>query len=190
MSSPAEKELTQIRADLAGDDQEKALTALLPTVYDELRRVADSLMRAERADHTLQTTALVHEAYMRLAGTGQPQWRDRTHFFRLAAKVMRRVLINHGEAHRAQKRGGGRPGLSLDEVTIALAESDVDWGALDEALVDLRSRDRRKADIVELRFFGGCTIDETADALDVSTATVEREWRFARAWLRSRLAAS
>ncbi len=188
MSSPAEQNLTRIRAALAGDPQEQALTTLLPSVYDELRRLAESLMRSERADHTLQTTALVHEAYVRLAGSGEPRWQDRKHFFRLAAIVMRHVLIDHAEARRAQKRGGGRAGLSLEEVTIALGDPDIDLQALDEALTDLGTRDRQKADVVELRFFGGCTIDETSETLGISTATVEREWRFARAWLRSRLA--
>ncbi len=180
-------EITQILADLESTDQATAFAKLLPLVYDELRALSEGYLRHERPDHTLQATALVHEAYVRLAGGHGPRWENRSHFFRVAAKVMRRILINHALARKAGKRGpqGGR--IDLEEITLCFPETDVDLLDLHEAMVELAERDRQKARVVELRFFAGCTIEETAEALGVSTATVERDWRFARAWLRNRL---
>jgi RNA polymerase sigma factor (TIGR02999 family) len=180
-------EITQILNDLESTDQATGFAKLLPLVYAELRALSQGYLRHERPDHTLQATALVHEAYVRLAGQEGVKWTNRTHFFRVAAKVMRRILINHALAHKASKRGGGRAGVTLEEVTAVVPDLDVDLLDVHEALELLAKQDRQKARVVELRFFGGCTIEETAEALDISTATVERDWRFARAWLRNRL---
>jgi len=187
MKSEAGQEITQVLADLDSTDQKTAFEKLLPLVYDELRALSERYLRQERPDHTLQATALVHEAYVRLAGARGAKWENRAHFFRVAAKVMRRILVNHAIAHRAEKRGAGRGRVGLEEVTACFPDVGVDLLDLHEALDQLAARDRQKARVVEMRFFGGCTLDETAEALDISTATVEREWRFARAWLRTRL---
>lgn len=186
MPAPTRDEITQIRGELEGVEDESSLAALLPQVYDELRALADSCMRGERADHTLQATALVNEAYLRLA-KDDARFNDRKHFYRTAAIVMRRILINHAIERRAQKRGGGSRGKSLADLTVAMAERDLDLVALDEALKCLIELDEQKGRVVELRFFGGCTIEETAEYLEISPRTVERHWDFARAWLRSRL---
>jgi len=187
METHAQDEITQIRMDLDVLG-ERNLEALLPLVYQELRRLASSYLRSERAGHTLQTTALVHEAYARLAKHTDAQWNDRGHFFRVAAKTMRRILVNHAVKRRALKRGGGESHLSLDEVTAVLPQSGIDLVALDEVLKRLAANDERKARVVELRFFAGCTSEETAEALGVSKKTVDREWRFARSWLQLALA--
>jgi RNA polymerase sigma factor (TIGR02999 family) len=188
MPSGTDREITQILAELDSDSHDSAVERLLPLVYAELRALSGAYLERERPDHTLQATALVHEAYLRLAGRSGRRWADRAHFFRAAAKTMRHILINHAHKHRAARRGGGARGLVLEEsMAIAPRRPGADLEALDEALVRLASIDREKAQVVELRFFAGCTIDETAEALDLSTATVERHWRFARAWLRSEL---
>jgi len=163
---------------------------LLALVYDELRALASAYLRNERSDHTLQTTALVHEAWLRLSGRGDRQFENRAHYFRAAALAMRRILLHHAEKRAAIKRGGGQRAASFDEaldVPSSDGKQQVDIVALNEALCRLEATDPQKARVVELRFFGGCTIDDTAEALGVSTATVEREWRFARAWLRTEL---
>ena len=165
----------------AGDPQ--ALDRLMPVVYDELRRLAGSYMQRERADHTLETTALVHEAYLRLAGRTHPSWHDRTHFFAVAAQLMRRILVDHARGHGAAKRGCGQANLPLDGDALPAGARSADLIALDDALTDLGAVDPRKAHIVELRFFGGLTIEETASILELSTATVVNETRLARAWL-------
>ena len=183
MTSPENVEITQILADLESTDQATAFAKLLPLVYEELRALSEGYLRHERSDHTLQATALVHEAYVHLAGRQDAKWENRAHFFRVAAKVMRRILINHALARKASKRGGGRAGVALEEVTAVLPDMNVDLIDVHESLELLARQDRQKARVVELRFFGGCTIEETAEALDISTATVERDWRFARAWL-------
>ena len=182
MSAPVDGEIARIRTELHEADR-RGVDELLPLIYDELRRLASGYLRNERSGHTLQTTALVHEAYARLAKHPEARWRDRAHFFRVAAKTMRRILISHAVQRRAQKRGGGRASVALEEVTAAMPGREVDLEVLDEALNRLAENDDRKARVVELRFFGGCTIEETAAALGVSARTVEREWRFARAWL-------
>lgn len=165
---------------------ERALDRLMPLVYEELRRLADRQMRTERPGHTLQPTALVNEAYMKLAGM-DVGWEDRVHFMSLAARQMRRILIDHAKAGRRQKRGGGAMRVTLDESLVAATDSNEHLLALDEALTRLAEFDARKARAVELHFFGGLTYDETAAALGVSAATVDRDLRVAKAWLSGEL---
>lgn len=160
-----------------------ALDALLPLVYDELRMIARGYLRQERSDHTLQPTGLVHEAYLRLINQQRVDWHNRAQFFGLAANMMRRILINHAEAKQAAKRGGGMQKVSADDIVIVCGTDTVDLLALDEALRRLEKFDKLKSDIVELKFFGGLTIDEIAEVTNTSTATVERDWAFARGWL-------
>jgi RNA polymerase sigma factor (TIGR02999 family) len=181
-------QITQALHELAPDEPE-GWDKVLPLVYDELYRRSQRSLRGERRDHTLQPTALVNEVFVLMAGDGRTPWRDRGHFFRVASRIMRHVLINHARDRGAQKRGGGRQHVALDDMAsqVAVHDTGVDLLALDEALTALAAVDEQKARVVELRFFGECTVDETAEALGISTATVERGWRFARAWLRSRL---
>ena len=160
-----------------------ALDRMVPLVYDELRRVARRHLRGEPPGHPLQATALVHEVYLRLVDVERMTITSRTHFFGVAATLMRQVLVDHARRQRADKRGGGATMLSLDEVSPAAQTSSVDVLALDQALDALSSIDGRQCRVVELRFFAGLTIDEAADALGVSPATVEREWALAKAWL-------
>ena len=167
-----------------------ALDRLVPLVYDELRRVARGHLRREAPGHTLQATALVHEVFLRLVDVDRMTPMSRTHFFAISARLMRQILVDHARRKRADKRGGGATVISLDEVAPAAAQtSGVDVLALDEALDALSSFDARQCRVVELRFFAGLNIPETADALGVSTATVEREWAMAKAWLHQRLSA-
>lgn len=161
----------------------EALDALLPLVYEELRRVAAHYMRRERADHTLQATALVNEAYLRLIEVKRVRWENRAHFFAMASRLMRRILVDAARSRDYQKRGGGAPMLSLDEALIVPCEPGDDLVALDEALTALAAVDARKSQVVEMRFFGGLDIDETAEALHVSRDTVKRDWRVAKLWL-------
>lgn len=160
---------------------------LLPVVYDELRSLASMFLGHERANHTLQPTALVHEAYMRLIGQRSVGWKDRAQFFAAAATVMRRILVDHARAQKALKRGGGRAQTPLDEAVAVFEERAVDLVALDEALSRLAEMDERKARVVELRFFGGLTVAETAKVVDAPLRTVEREWTLAKAWLKAEL---
>lgn len=166
-----------------------ALERLMPLVSGELRRLARVHLRRERRDHTLQPTALVNEAYLRLVNVDRMQWRDRTHFFAFASRVMRRILVDHARAHRAAKRAGWRVPLT-DDVSPAEAGRDVDLIALDQAIDELAAMDARQARLVELRFFAGLTIEETADVLGIGAATVTRDWSTARAWLYRRLKTS
>jgi RNA polymerase sigma-70 factor, ECF subfamily len=163
-----------------------AANSLFAIVYDDLRRVAASALRRERTDHTLQPTALVHEVYLRLADTPDGQWRNRAHFLAIAARAMRRVLVDHARGHNAQKRGSGETPVPLEDVDVAapMVDLDVDLVALDEALGRLGRLDPRQARVVELRFFGGLTVEETAEVIDTSTRTVKREWQVARIWLK------
>ena len=160
----------------------------MPVVYDELRRIAGSYMRRERPGQTIQPTALVHEAYLRLLKGKQPDWQGRTHFLAIAATSMRQILIERARARRTEKRGGERDRITLDEAAVGadeeLAGVALDLIAIDEALERLAALDEQQAKIVELRFFGGLTIDETAAALGISPATVKRHWTVAKAWLR------
>jgi RNA polymerase sigma-70 factor (ECF subfamily) len=159
-----------------------ALEALLPIVYGELRRVARGCLASERTDHTLQSTALVHEAYIRLIGNSV-DWQNRAHFFAVAAQLMRRILVDHARRRRAAKRGGNPLTLTLDESVALPKAREVDLLALDDALNSLSELDARQSRIVELRFFGGLSIENTAQVLGVSPATIKREWSTARAWL-------
>lgn len=176
-------EVTQILQDLK-DGKGEASEKLLPLVYDELRRLASGYMRRERSDHTLQATALVHEAYLRLIDQTQTDWKDRAHFFGIAARLMRQILVDHAREHNAQKRGGEVTKLSVDEAISFADEKDVDLVALDDSLKTLATFDQQQSRIVELRFFGGLTIEETAEVLNISPSTVKREWGLAKAWLR------
>jgi RNA polymerase sigma-70 factor, ECF subfamily len=160
-----------------------ALDALLPLVYEELRRLAAHYMKGERSDHTLQATALVNEAYLRLIEVRQVRWQNRAHFFAMAARLMRRILVDAARSRDQQKRGGGAPMLSLDEALVVPIEPGKDLVALDEALTALAAVDSRKSQVVEMRFFGGLNIDETAEALHVSRDTVKRDWTMAKLWL-------
>ncbi len=167
----------------------EALDRLIPLVYDELRRIAHAQLRRERQDHTLNTTALVHEAYLRLVDQTRVHWRDRAHFFGVAALAMRRILVNYAEARRAAKRGGGATPVPLDEALLVLDDRQVDeLLALDEALNRLRAFNPRGAQVVEYRFFAGLGYEEIAALMDVSAITVRRAWGAARAWLRRELA--
>jgi RNA polymerase sigma factor (TIGR02999 family) len=165
-----------------GRGDRSALEELVPVVYDELKRIARRHVARERGQ-TLQATALVHEAYMRLVDQRSVSWQNRAHFFAIAARLMRRILMNHARARHAAKRGGAAADLCVDEVEIGSAERPLDLIALDAALTRLEIVDPRQERIVELRFFGGLSIEETAEALEISPATVKREWRTAKAWL-------
>jgi RNA polymerase sigma factor (TIGR02999 family) len=164
-----------------------AVDRLLPVVYDELRRMAGDYLRGERQDHTLDATALVHEAYLKLVNQRTGGWGDRKQFFAVASKVMRRILVDHARRRRAAKRGGGRRKTALDDAVASFDERSVDLVAFDEALAKLGAVDDRKSRVVELRFFGGLSVDETAQVLDVPLRTVERDWTMAKAWLRTEL---
>ena len=160
-----------------------ALDALTPVVYQELRRLAGSYLRRERPDHTLQPTALINEAYLRLVDQNTPQFQSRSHFFGVASQLMRQILVDHARARSAVKRGGGEVKLSLDAGMQYSEERSEELVALDDALRDLAKLDERKSKVVELRYFGGLSVEETAEALGISVATVGRELRFAEAWL-------
>jgi RNA polymerase sigma factor (TIGR02999 family) len=164
-----------------GDDS--ALDRLIPVVHAELRRLARRAMRKERPEHTLQTTALVNEAYLRLVDMRGVTWNDRAHFFAMSARLMRRILVDHARSRRYQKRGGGAKAVPFDEGLAVAREPGTDLVALDEALKALAALDARKSQVVELRFFGGLSVEETAVALRLSPATVMRDFRFARSWL-------
>jgi RNA polymerase sigma factor (TIGR02999 family) len=184
--TPGSHEITQLLLAWSEGDRE-ALDRLTPLVYAELRRLAKSYMRKERAGHTLQTTALIHEAYLRLIDAGQVEWRNRAHFFGVAARAMRQILVAMARDRGCQKRGGGARQVSLDEAMMIDEGLDEDLVALDEALGALSQFDARKAQVVEMRFFGGLTEEEIAETLGVSTETVRRDWRLARSWLRLKL---
>ncbi len=161
-----------------------ALDKLTPLVYDELRRIAHRYVRRERNGHTLQTTALVNEAYLRLARSNNIEWQNRAHFFAVTAQVMRNILIDHARRRLYAKRGGEKQQVPIDEITVVISEQRAyELVVLDEALSDLAKLDLRKARVVELRYFGGLSLEETAEALEVSLMTVRRDWRAAKAWL-------
>jgi len=168
-----------------------AREALVPLVYEELRRVARRCLAEQRRDHTLQSTALVHEAYLRLVGRSSVHWQDRVHFFAVAARLMRGILVDHARKHKASKRGGGDVTLLLDEAaTLPKKKKEVDLVALDDVLTRLAALDARQSQIVELRFFGGLSIDDVALALEISPATVKREWATARLWLHNAMSST
>ena len=155
----------------------------MPLVYEELRRLAHRYLNRERTDHTLQSTALVHEAYLRLAGQNPPQWQNRAHFFGIAAHIMRQILVEYARGRSAAKRGGNALTLTLDDAVALPQQTDVDVVALDKALGELSGLDPQQGRIVELRFFAGLTIEDTSEVLGISPATVKRDWVTARAWL-------
>ncbi|MEZ5426665.1 MAG: sigma-70 family RNA polymerase sigma factor [Pyrinomonadaceae bacterium] len=182
MGTEASGGVTKLLIDLSRGD-ESAVDQLLPVVYEELRRIAGFYMKSERAAHTLQPTALVHETYLKLIDQRQVDWQNRAHFFGLAAQIMRRILINHARDRVAEKRGGNRQPVSLSVAVDSFDKPDLDIIALNEALEALARLDERKSWVVELKFFGGLKTREIAEVLHISDATVEREWSFARAWL-------
>jgi RNA polymerase sigma factor (TIGR02999 family) len=169
------------------DGQAEAFGKLMALVYDDLRRLAAWQLQTERPDHTLQPTALVHEAYLKLAGQNPIEWQNKAHFFALAAQVMRHILVDHARAKQRDKRGGGQTNVALDEAIKLSNTSEPGLVELDEALSALAERDARKSRIVELRYFGGLSIEETAEVLGISPATVRREWTLAKAWLQREL---
>jgi RNA polymerase sigma-70 factor (ECF subfamily) len=178
----ASEEVTRLLIEWKGGNQ-GAVDMLVPLVYDEMRRLAESYLRDERAAATLQPTALCHEAYLRLVGQSLPDWESRSHFFGVAAHLMRQILVDHARRHRSGKRGGGAPKVSLDEALSFAPERSSEIVALDDALHELAKIDERKTRIIELRFFGGFSVEETAQALNLSVATIGREQRLAEAWL-------
>ncbi len=175
-------EVTQLLLRWSEGDK-AALGKLMPLVYRELRRLAGHYMRRERPGHTLQASALVNEAYLRLVDYRRMQWQNRAHFFAVAAQAMRRVLVEHARSRQYAKRGGTAQRISLDDVAVLTDQQAAELVALDDALTSLEALDARKARIVELRYIGGLSIEEAAETLGVSTATVERDWRSAKAWL-------
>jgi RNA polymerase sigma-70 factor, ECF subfamily len=181
--SPSSHRITHLLHEWSAGN-ERALEELTPLVYEELRRQAARYLRRERQGHTLQTTALIHEAYLRLVGARDMQWQGRAHFFAIAANLMRRILVDHARRRDAHKRGGDQARLPLDEALAIAEESHVDLLALDEALDRLAAFDAQQARVVELRFFSGLSVEETATALGVSPRTVKSDWALARAWLR------
>ncbi len=180
--------ITRLLADWSRGD-ERARDALIPLVYEELRLIARRNLARERPDHTLQSAALVNEAYLRLVRQRTPDWQNRAHFFGVAAQMMRHILVDHARNRRAAKRGAGAPHLSLDAAIVPRANSEVDLIALDSALNKLATMDPQQSHLIELRFFGGLSIEEAAVVMGVSTRTVERSWTAARAWLRVEMAA-
>jgi RNA polymerase sigma factor (TIGR02999 family) len=160
-----------------------ALHALMPLVYDEMRRLAHRYLRRERPGHTLQSTALVHEAFVRLTGNAPPQWEDRAHFFGIAAHLMRQILVEYARSRKADKRGGAMVKLAIDSVDELSAKLDLDIVALDDALKDLARIDPQQSRVVELRFFSGLSIEDTAEVMGISESTVKRDWNTARVWL-------
>jgi RNA polymerase sigma factor (TIGR02999 family) len=174
--------VTQLLIDWSSGNKE-ALNELMPLVYDELRRLARRHMARERPDHTLQTSALINEAYLRLVDQKNAQWQNRAHFFAVAAQVMRHILIDHARRYHYSKRGAGAQKVALDEAAVFTEQRAAEFVALDDALTTLAAVDPRRSEIVELRFFGGLSIEETAEVLKISSPTVQREWRAAKAWL-------
>ncbi len=171
-----------------GDGKSEAMNELLPQIYDELRRQAAAYLRRERPNHTLQTTALVHEAYFKMVDQQRVVWKNRGHFFAVAAQAMRRILVDHAKHRHREKRGGAVENVPLDDALLAAAdEANVDIAALDEALSRLAEFDPQQERLVELRYFGGLSLEETADAIGISRATAAREWQMAKAWLHREL---
>jgi RNA polymerase sigma-70 factor, ECF subfamily len=184
--TPSSEEVTDLLNDWVNGDQE-ALNRLMPLVYDELHRLASRYLRYERVGHTLQTTALVHEAYLKLVDQKKANWNNRVQFFAAAAKVMRHVLVDYARSRKAAKRGGNYCRLSLDEAAISSQAKDADLLVLNEALDKLAAIDPQQSRVVELRVFGGLTVEDTAEALGISARTVKREWSMAKAWLHQQI---
>lgn len=182
VSDDKTKEVTIFLKAWGGGDRE-ARDRLLTLVYKEMRKLAAKYLKQQRPDHTLQPTALVHEAYLKLIDTSEINWQDRAHFFAVAAQTMRNILVDHARAIAADKRGGGMQKIALDEISGASKKQDVDLIDLNDALERLARQDELQSRLIELRFFGGLTIEDTAEVLKISPATVKREWAMARAWL-------
>lgn len=182
MTPKVSESVTQLLIEISNGDRE-AVDLLLPVIYDELRKLAANYLRRERPDHTLQPTALVHEAYLRLVDQTRVNWQNRAHFFGIAAQIMRRLLVDHARRHNAEKRGHDFQKLSLDENIDRAVERSTELIALDDALKALAAFDPQKARVVELRYFGGLSVEETADVMGVTATTIKRHWRFAKAWL-------
>lgn len=182
MSKPLPQDVTQLLVQWSKGDSQ-ALDALIPLVYSELRRLARHYLQQEKQGHTLSSTALVHEAYMRLVKQKDVTWQSRAHFFGVASQMMRRILVDHARRRGYAKRGGGALTLALDAAVTTSQQREIDLVALDDALVGLAKLDERQSRMVELRFFGGLSIEETSEVLGVSTPTVKRDWASARAWL-------
>lgn len=186
MASTSPEKVTQLLTDWRQGDG-GALNELTPLVYEDLRRLAHHYMSGQRADHTLQATALVNEAYLRLADQTDPNWQDRAHFFAVAARAMRQILVNYAISARAQKRGGGALKVELEEAALVSPAQSQEIVELHEALEQLATLDARKSEVVELKYFGGLNYDEIAEVLKISAITVRRDWEFAKAWLYSEL---
>jgi RNA polymerase sigma factor (TIGR02999 family) len=186
MEPPTPGDVTRLLLEWKRGDA-TALDRLLPLIYAELRRIASRRLRHERPGHTLQPTALVHEAYLKLVQATELEWRDRAHFFAVAARVMRQILVDHARARQAGKRGGALRKVSIEDVAAPAMTAEVDLLALDKALGRLAGFDPQQSRVIELRYFGGLTIEETAEVIGISPATVKREWMMARAWLRREL---
>lgn len=185
--TPSRTRFTRILEASEGLSRRELLERLVPIVYDELRVLAAAQLRRERADHTLQPTSLVNEAYLRLLGDELPRWNDRPHFFRAAARAMRRILVDHARKRSSLKRGGAPIRVSLDQIGPPSWDEPETMLALHDALLRLEEQDPRAAEVVQLRYFAGMSVTQTAEALDVSERTVKREWTIARAWLRNAL---
>ena len=179
--------VTEMLAEWSDSGDRQALDQLIPVVYDELRRQASRYLQRERHGHTLQTTALVHEAYVRLIDQAGVRWQNRAHFFAIAAEMMRRILVDHARRRGAAKRGGDALKLTLNEDLNASGERDLDLISVDEALTKLAALDQQQARVVELRFFGGLNVEETAEVLGISARTVKRDWQVAKSWIRREL---
>lgn len=186
MATPSRTHVTDLLIDWSKGDQE-ALNKLMPLVYDELHRLASRYLRHERPGHTLQTTALVHEAYLKLVDQKNANLQNRVQFFAVAAQVMRHILVDHARSRRALKRGGDYCRLSLDEAVLSAEEKDPDLLSLNDALNSLAAIDAQQSRVVELRVFGGLTVEDTAEALEISPRTVKREWSMAKAWLHKQI---
>jgi len=186
MTTPAPEEVTQLLVAWSKGDQ-SALEQLMPLVYDELRRLARQYMRREPAEHTLQTTALVNEAYLRLIEQKEVRWQNRAHFFALSSQLMRRILVGMARTRHAHKRGGTAQQVALEEALVISDERAAELVALDDALTALQALDPRRSRVVELRYFGGLSVEETAEVLQISPETVMREWKRAKAWLYNEL---
>lgn len=184
--SPPDHDVTRLLHELSGGD-ESALERLVPVIYDELRAIASREMRRERGEHTLQATALVHEAFLKLVDRPDLSWESRAHFLNLAAQAMRRIMVDHARRRGRKKRGDGAVRVTLEEALVGGGEEGPDLTDVDDALERLGRKDPRKAKVVELRFFAGLSVPETARVLDISEATVKREWQFAKAWIQREL---
>lgn len=182
MVNSGDKDVTKL-LEAWSDGKQEALGELLPLVYEELRRMAKRYMNSQPSGHTLQTTALIHEAYLKLADRKEKRWQNRAHFFAVAASAMRHILVDHARSRQAEKRGGATEIISLEDVAIVSDERAAEIVALDDAIKNLSALEERKGRVVELRYFGGLSVEETAEVLKVSPETVMRDWRFAKTWL-------